>query len=185
MMTRTSAFEGGIVTLEQILKAKDNRYSLQRRMVQEYRMPLISFSVVMAGAVKQNPISKLLFEEGCRLISSMLSENNIASAKQTLLRSEAGDTAIIACRSDTIRLKKLCCALESSESWGRLLDIDVIGLDGKPVARANLGDEGRGCIVCGLPGSGCARSRAHSTQQILDAIWERAQTLIKTAGDDG
>jgi holo-ACP synthase/triphosphoribosyl-dephospho-CoA synthase len=49
---------------------------------------------------------------------------------------------------------------------GRLFDMDVIGLDGRKLARA----EERRCLCCGAAGRGCASRRLHSLEELGAAV---------------
>ena len=65
-------------------------------------------------------------------------------------------------------------AIEEGHGLGRLFDIDVLAGAGQIVDRAQIGLPPRGCLVCGAPGAGCARSRAHGIEELQRAT----RTLI-------
>ena len=44
------------VTLEDILRARDARAAAQRRLLRTYRLPLVSFTMNIAGPVKSSPL---------------------------------------------------------------------------------------------------------------------------------
>src|SRR5574344_875396 len=170
-MDRKTAFAGPEIKLKDILEMKDRRVLLQRQMLKEHENSLISFSVMMAGPVKQNEMSRFLFSEGLKEIRKMLDQRNVKISKEHIEQSPGGDTALISCDIDSMKLKKLCMELEQDIPFGRLLDIDVISSEGNTITRAMANKESRCCIVCGKNGSGCARSRAHGVNELLDAIW--------------
>ena len=82
---------------------------------------------------------------------------------------ESGTTHLSA--EDGARLlKNIGVKLEEETPWGRLYDIDIIGMDGEKLSRPSP----RRCIVCGGPAADCARSRAHG----LDQIRKKTDELI-------
>ena len=52
------------VTLEDILRARDTRANAQRRLLRAYRLPLVSFTMNIAGPVKDTPLVRLAFRAG-------------------------------------------------------------------------------------------------------------------------
>ena len=52
------------VTLEDILRARDTRANAQRRLLRAYRLPLVSFTMNIAGPVKSSPLIELAFDAG-------------------------------------------------------------------------------------------------------------------------
>lgn len=68
-------------------------------------------------------------------------------------------------------LKRLMCEVEDASPVGRLLDADVIGLDGEKLSRTDVGLPVRRCLLCGEEAPLCARSRAHSAE----ALFARAE----------
>ena len=63
--------------------------------------------------------------------------------------------------------------LEDNLEIGRLFDLDVLSPDGQKLTRPHE----RGCIICGAAGKACARSRAHSVEQLQ----ERTADILKQA----
>lgn len=62
-------------------------------------------------------------------------------------------------------LKKMAVEIEESADWHRVLDIDVITPDGN-VSRNELGLPPRRCLICEKEAKACARSGAHSIQDL-------------------
>ena len=144
------------VTLQDILQARETRAQRQQTLLQEHRVPLVCFTMNIAGPVKVTPLIQRGFEEGLKLLPQ---ENVLFREVQVL---PAGCEAILAVDQPAEELKRLCAEIEESHPLGRLFDMDVIGLDGVKLERKAQ----RGCIVCGAPGRGCAASRAHSVGQL-------------------
>ena len=52
------------VTLEDILRARDGRADAQQRLLHSHRLPLVSFTMNIAGPVKSAPLIELAFDAG-------------------------------------------------------------------------------------------------------------------------
>ena len=85
--------------------------------------------------------------------------------------------AIYAVDADEHELKRLAEKIEEGSPIGRLFDIDVVDRDGNGLSR----EVPRACLVCGEAGRACARSRAHSAEEVyrvtVDLI-EREMTRV-------
>ncbi len=72
--------------------------------------------------------------------------------------------------ADARRMKEACVALESAAPWGRLLDLDVYGADGRPVTRRSLGLPERRCLVCDEAARDCARLGRHRDAELRNRV---------------
>ncbi len=153
------------VTLEQMLSARERRALRQRALLAKFGLPLVSFSMNIAGPVKNSP----LIRRGFRLGSRMLKEH-IARAGGAMIHEETTD-AVTGCEGLYITdltpdaIKKLTCAIEEQAPLGRLFDMDVLAPDGRKLERSVP----RRCLVCGKNARDCARSRAHGVRELQAA----------------
>ena len=60
------------ITLEDILRARDARADAQRRLLRTYRLPLVSFTMNIAGPVKSSPLIALAFDTGLEALYDAL-----------------------------------------------------------------------------------------------------------------
>ena len=60
------------VTLEEILRARDTRAASQRRLLNAYHLPLVSFTMNIAGPVKCSPLIALAFDAGLEALYGAL-----------------------------------------------------------------------------------------------------------------
>ena len=156
-------------TLEEILDAREHRSTLQRELIGRHDSPIISFTLNIAGPVKVFPLTVRTFEEGLRLITRRCRAEGIALQAVTETRESTGYEALIPAGGDPVAIKRLMTGLEEETPLGRLFDIDVIRLDGSKVSRTEIGFPERRCLLCGKEAAVCARSRAHSLDEILEA----------------
>ena len=154
------------VTLEDILRARDTRADAQRRLLQAHRLPLVSFTMNIAGPVKSSPLIELAFDAGLEALCDALGQPEAAE----IIRPATGCEALLVYDRPAAELKAACLALEASASIGRLYDLDVLDVDGGKLSRP----EPRTCLICGGPVTVCSRSRAHG----LDAIVDRTNEIL-------
>ena len=146
--------------LEAVLRFREERTEAQRLLLNQYRLPLVSFTMNIAGPVKRSGLIDFAFDEGVRTLEATFGRPVCART----FRGIAGCGAVMAFDRDAAELKELCVSIEDCGDIGRLYDLDVIGVDGEKLSRR----EGRRCLICGGPAAVCARSRAHGLKEMQD-----------------
>lgn len=168
------------ITLPQMLAARDARALRQQVLLGQYRCPVISFTMNIAGPVKYTPLIRRGFALGCRLLRQRLAAEKIPVLFAETICEPTGCEARVAADADAAALKALTAELEDASPVGRLFDMDVLSADGVPVSRAALGRPERRCLCCGGPAKACARSRTHSVAELQAA----ANALLTEAVDE-
>lgn len=148
------------VALHDILHAREVRVAQQMQLLEKYSVPLICFTMNIAGPIKTSPLIDRGFCAGMAALEERIPEAYILN--KTVDFSFTGNTAFYSVQMDASQLKNICIDIEESSALGRLYDMDVINTDGCKLQR----DHERNCMVCGAPGRGCAASRAHSIEQL-------------------
>lgn len=161
------------ITLEQVLESRDKRAALQKQMLAQYGLPLVSLTVVMPGSEKRNETSLFIAKEAVRAI-----ERNLTILTSEMRDLETGFEAIFVVARDAMQLKHITVDIEESHPLGRLFDIDVIDRDGTPISREQIGVAPRRCLVCGDVSAACVRSRKHSVPEVV-AVIERMVSNYK------
>jgi len=158
---------GTFVSIADVLSARENRAEKQKMLLNKYNLPLVSFTMNIAGEIKRSSLIDLAFKAGCEAL-----ENALGAPVEKLVTDEnTGIEAIYVYRRSAEDLKAVCVELESTPV-GRLYDMDVINADGTKLSRGEM----RKCIVCGNAVTLCSRSRAHG----LDTIKAKTQELLNT-----
>lgn len=156
------------ITLEQMLLARDRRASRQAALLSRYGRPVISFTMNIAGPVKDSPLIRYAFRSGLRQLEAL----PCAQLCREAIFEPTGPEALLVYETQDARLlKAFCIRLESEGEAGRLFDLDVLDANGEKLSR----ETGRTCLVCGGPVSVCSRSRAHG----LEAITARTRTILE------
>ncbi len=166
------------VSTEQMMHARDRRAQRQRELLAQHALPLISFSMNIAGPVKNSPLIRRAFHLGSRMLTDRLALMNAP-----VLYSEESDE-ITGCEGLYVvdmppqKIKETALSIEESSPAGRLFDIDVITVDGVKIARPEL----RKCLLCDEPALVCGRSRTHTVAQLQD-VTERLLTEFLDSHD--
>ena len=158
------------ITLEEILASREERARLQSELLQTYKVPLISFTMNIAGPIKTSELIRRVFYCGIGMLEDRIEKTSILFKKVD--ESKTGYRALYAVLGNTCDIKNICVSIEDGTPVGRLFDMDVIDTDGKKLDRSSA----RGCIVCDAPGRFCAATRAHT----IDVIWAKTEEIIKT-----
>lgn len=151
-----------------MLLARDRRASRQAALLSRYGRPVISFTMNIAGPVKDSPLIRYAFRSGLRQLEAL----PCAQLCREVIFEPTGPEALLVYETQDARLlKAFCIRLESEGEAGRLFDLDVLDANGEKLSR----ETGRTCLVCGGPVSICSRSRAHG----LEAITARTRAILE------
>ena len=150
------------VDVAAVLAARDRRQQRQQDLLAQYGVPLVSFTMNIAGPVKRSALIDRAFALTLQRLEQQLRRCGAAVLHRETVREDTGCEALYAVDGDAQTLKTLCMALEEEDELGRLLDLDVLDRDGTHLTRT----EERRCLICGAAGKNCARSRAHSVAQL-------------------
>lgn len=154
------------ITLPEMLDARERRAHRQQLLLAQYSMPMICFTMNIAGPVKNSPLIRKGFESGKRTLTERLDSLHILCTHYEEINEATGNEACWLIDADPLLIKKATCAIEDGSEIGRLFDMDVLRPDGSKIDRAELGLSPRLCLVCGGPARECARSRAHTVEQL-------------------
>jgi len=165
-------------TLAQVLKSREDRARLQEEMRRTHGCAVVSYTMNIAGPIKNSPLITRAFDEGVRLLDEEFAPLTVLHRDVKYLTT--GCQALYAVQAEARLLKHICIKIEEAAPLGRLFDIDVISQTGEKLSRA---DE-RGCIVCGAPGRACAAGRRHDVGE-LQAVTRRIITEHFLQKDSG
>lgn len=157
-----------MVTLQEILAARDARVQRQQRLLAVYGRPLLGVNLNIAGPEKRSACGDLAFRAVLEALRKRLGSAVIA---EEMTLAPTGCEALLVCDLGAAQLKAIAVELEEARPVGRLYDLDVIAENGEKLSRGAP----RRCIVCGGEVGPCARSRAHG----LDAIRAATDALLR------
>ncbi len=157
------------VTLTEMLDAREARARRQMDLLRRYAAPVISFSMNIAGPVKDSPLLRRAFRAGLGQLDAGLRAWGLTVLSREEKRAVTGCEALYAVGGAAERVKALCVSIEDGSPLGRLFDMDVLSPAGDKLDREAVGGGPRNCIVCGASGRGCASRRVHSVPELQAA----------------
>lgn len=166
---------GPVVTLDEILHAREQRAARQRHALNCYRLPLISVTLVTPGAVKHTAAWQRLMVSAKAEIAAICRTQEWASVWESDYDERTGPVWMAAVCAPPKALKRAMCELEEHHPLGRLWDIDVLDVEGISLSRSALGIPARKCLICKAPAHSCARSRRHPLSLLLKEIAHRIE----------
>lgn len=169
------------VTLAEMLDARERRVFRQQELLTRYRLPMICFTMNIAGPVKNDPLIRKGFELGNRFLKEQLDSLKITPVYFTEFNEPSGNEAYYVIDADVLFIKEITCSIEDDYELGRLFDMDVLKPDGKKAERSDLDLPPRPCLICGGSGKDCARSRAHTVEQLRT---KTAKILTRAVEDE-
>ena len=157
-----------MATLDEILKAKEDRFLRQRAWLARYQLPLLSCSMRIPGPDKQSMRYRRAFTAGVTDLLAHLPVGDVVHWE--IAHPETGSEALIAVRMDAIALKQIAIEREDHHPLGALFDFDVIDRSGEGVTRASLRRSARPCLLCDRPAKLCTREKRHPLEELLFEI---------------
>lgn len=158
-------------TLQEVLALRDRRSARQQALLEGHRC-VVSYSLNIPGPNKTAPLFAQTFQEGLTLLDDCFQQHGLVCLDREVWTEKGGFSAVMALEEDPLSIKALVVQLEDLPGIGRFFDMDVLEATGQPLSRTALGFEERGCFLCGKPGKGCARSRAHTVEELLEKTVE-------------
>ena len=186
------------LTLMDLLDARENRVRHQKELLNAYPgAVLVSMTLNIPGPVKDSLRYRKALEAGIHRLKAMLAGRCDSECSCTILQEEfrplaTGPEAYLVVRSSAanssadseklaLDIKKAAVSVEEGSDLGRLFDLDVLIPDEtfpQSISRSRLGAAPRRCLLCEEDAKACARSRAHTMDQLLEKINE----ILSNAG---
>ena len=137
------------VSIPELLVSRDERQARQHAWLKRHPVPLVSFTVVAPGPIKDSEVTRRIFNHGVTGPEGMLS-----------IAAPARD------------LKLATIELEHSHPLGRLWDIDVLTPEGEILSRRDYSLPPRRCLLCEQSAAVCARGKTHQLTDLLNRMEE-------------
>ena len=158
-----------MVTLQQLLDSRDARAARQEALLREHPgKTLVCLTVIPPGSEKRTEWSVRVAQAGVLAV-----REGLAPSWEECRDLETGYESYFLVDGDPLAVKRICCSVEDTHPWGRLMDIDVLEPapgGAVPLSRSAVGLPARKCLVCDRPARECMRERAHSLEQLQERI---------------
>jgi holo-ACP synthase len=164
-----------------MLNARESRFLYQRNLLTSYRSTLISFTLNIPGAEKQNENIKKVHTAGMALLYSLFSSEIIFMDTR---HQPTGSEGFICLYQEAQAVKQKTTELENTFRLGRLFDIDVFTPEGESVGRTEIGLSPRKCFLCDEEAKLCIKKHRHTQDELLKTVytmievWEQLECHI-------
>ena len=135
------------VDLMQMLDARERRALRQRELLAQYRRPMVSFTMNIAGPVKNSPLIRRGYALGRQALMGQLRRIGAEVLHREEIDEPTGCEGLWAVDMDAAKLKAVTCEIEDGSELGRLFDMDVLTPEGDKLDRPAP----RRCLICGGP----------------------------------
>lgn len=159
-----------------ILEARENRVIKQRKMVEEYKSTIVSFSMNIPGPNKDSDLYRSAFDVGVENIKRALATSLL---KEEIDYLTTGSEAIFAVDEEAMAVKKLMLEIENKHDLGRFFDIDVLDSHLKGISRSDVGVSKRPCYICKKEANICRREGNHSLEELIEFINCKCKIYLK------
>lgn len=169
------------ITIPELLASRDERQSRQNAWLGGYRVPLISFTVVAPGPVKDSAITRRIFNHGVLALNTLAKGAGWVIREQAACVTASGPEALFAINTPARKIKLAAIQLEQQHPLGRLWDIDVLTTDGGILSRRDFSLTERCCLLCSQSAAECGRARTHTLTDLLIRMEEMADEADRYA----
>lgn len=149
-----------------ILEAKELRWKKQLAYIEELHSTIISFKFNIPSWPKNSPIIDHAWEKAFEAFTSYLIDKKINFDVMDKSNTILGPESFIRVNMLAEEFKKISIEFEENYQFGRLLDIDVIGINKKPIDR----DIKRKCYICNNLAINCMRANKHSPKEAREVF---------------
>jgi len=136
------------VSIPELLASRDERQARQQEWLTRHSAPLVSFTVVAPGPIKDSELTRRIFNHGVTTLLALAKQSTWIVREQTALVSASGPEGLLSIEAPAHDLKLATIELEHSHPLGRLWDI------------------GR-CLLCEQSAADCARGKTHALSDLL------------------
>lgn len=151
-------------SLQEILDAREYRVQKQKELLAQFQKPLLCFTMNIPGPTKWNRNVAIGFYLGCWFLEDALKGQRLLHKEITT--GITGGEGYYVVDMPAKDLKKIAMDIEEVDPVGRLFDMDVLTPEGAKISRQELGQSPRRCLLCDNEAVICARSRAHSLEEL-------------------
>lgn len=155
------------VSIPELLVSRDERQARQHVWLKRHPVPLVSFTVVAPGPIKDSEVTRRIFNHGVTALRALAAKQGWQIQEQAALVSASGPEGLLAIDAPAQALKQATIALEQRYPLGRLWDIDVLTAEGEILSRRHFALPARRCLLCGQSAAECARGKTHALTDLL------------------
>lgn len=156
--------------LYEILKSREDRAAMQKKIIDKYKHSLISFTLNIPGPNKDNLKYRKIHDVGMNAITDLIKDKGYKIEFINVIYKNTGAEGYISIDIDPHELKMITMKIEDNHELGRLFDIDVFNSSYNQISRKDLNYLPRKCLLCGEDARVCSKTRAHSLEELIKKI---------------
>ncbi|MDU5729959.1 MAG: citrate lyase holo-[acyl-carrier protein] synthase [Citrobacter freundii] len=149
------------VSIPELLASRDKRQARQQDWLTRHSAPLVSFTVVAPGPIKDSALTRRIFNHGVTALLALAEQSAWIVREQTALVSASGPEGLLSIEAPAHDLKL------ATNPLGRLWDIDVLTPEGEILSRHHFALPARRCLLCEQSAADCARGKTHALSDLL------------------
>ncbi|MTH44871.1 citrate lyase holo-[acyl-carrier protein] synthase [Intestinirhabdus alba] len=158
------------VAIPDLLTSRDERQARQQAWLMRHAVPLVSFTVVAPGPVKDSELTRRIFNHGVKALLELTEKRAWRVREHSAQVSASGPEGLLAVEAPAHSLKQATIELERDHPLGRLWDIDIIAPDGGILSRRHFALPARRCLLCEQSAAECGRGRTHALPDLLNQM---------------
>ena len=158
------------VSIPELLASRDERQARQQDWLTRHSAPLVSFTVVAPGPIKDSELTRRIFNHGVTALLALAEQSAWIVREQAALVSASGPEGMLSIAAPARDLKLATLELEHSHPLGRLWDIDVLTPEGDILSRRDYSLPPRRCLLCEQSAAVCARGKTHQLTDLLNRM---------------
>ncbi|CBG87404.1 citrate lyase holo-[acyl-carrier protein] synthase [Citrobacter rodentium] len=156
------------VSIPELLASRDERQARQNVWLKRHPTPLVSFTVVAPGPIKDSALTRRIFNHGVTALRALAENSGWSIREQAALASASGPEGMLSIEAPARDIKLATIGLEQTHPLGRLWDIDVLTPGGEILSRRHFALPARRCLLCGRSAAECARGKTHTLADLLN-----------------
>ena len=168
--------------LENVLSAKEERWSKRLLLSQENKCAVVSISLCVPLKYRTNDSCKETFYGVCKLYEKYSEENGIPLIYKGKIDGADGPTVFYVSKNNALAVKKIAAAFETLRKCFRIMDIDIMDESLKPIGREDINLSPRKCFICDNESAVCVKAKTHSGEELDTAIksyFDEAEKILK------
>ena len=160
----------------EILETKEKRWLKQKEIVSKSNKNLRSFKFNIPSWPKRSPIIELAFKRSQSDFYQFLDKKRIGYTIIESTITVLGPEFFILSSLEAQELKDLAVDFEETHHIGRLIDLDVIKVNGKAIERKTK----RQCYLCNEIAITCMRNLTHSPEELREYFDKKIREYLKS-----
>jgi holo-ACP synthase len=145
-----------------ILEAKERRWNKELALIEKYHQSVIILKFNIPSWPKQSENIQEVFPEIVKDFEVFLEKESIGFIRIEKVQTILGPEAFYISKTEEQKIKTVTKYFEEEHPIGRLLDIDLIGTNKKPIERRRK----RRCYLCNDLAINCMISRKHQPEEL-------------------